>query len=147
MNKPNKKLYIGILIIGFLVFVILNTNQTTPSQLKSEPPPLNQGGVRGGNSVAQRTGSITVSAGKIKFNLSVPANTLFYDALIQAKNAGTMEFSGKIYPGLGFFVTDIGTLHSGNGKNLLYYINGKEATVGVSSYALKDGDIIEWKLK
>jgi len=30
---------------------------------------------------------------------------------------------------------------------LLYYINGKEASVGVSTYKPKNGDIIEWKLK
>lgn len=74
-------------------------------------------------------------------------NTTLYDALVQAKNTGAITFFGKNYPGLGFFVTDIGTLHSGNGKNLIYYINGKEATVGVSSYRLKDGDIIKWKLE
>ena len=70
-----------------------------------------------------------------------------YDMLTLAKENNQIKFSGKMYPGLGFFVTDIGTLHSGDGKNLLYYINGKEATVGVSAYALQDGDIVEWKLE
>lgn len=95
----------------------------------------------------QKNNSVTVSIGKETLNLSIPSNTIFYDALLQAKNAGKIQFSGKNYTGLGFFITDIGSLHSGNGKNLLYYINGKEATVGVSSYTLKNGDIIEWKLE
>ena len=80
-------------------------------------------------------------------NLSFAPETFFYDALMEASNAGNLTFEGKNYPGLGFFITDIGPLHSGNGKYLLYYINGKEATVGVSAYKLKNGDIIEWKLE
>jgi hypothetical protein len=29
----------------------------------------------------------------------------------------------------------------------MYYINGKEAEIGISSYIPKNGDMIEWKLK
>ncbi|MDO8686856.1 MAG: DUF4430 domain-containing protein [Candidatus Berkelbacteria bacterium] len=149
MTKHNKKLYIGIFIaILFGVIIIFSSTwrlnrqvtQTTPSQQRVEPPLLNQGGVKEGNSATILTGNTTIL-------LSFFQNTTFYNALIQAKNEGKITFSGKNYPGLGFFVTDIGTLHSGSGKNLLYYINGKEATVGVSLYTLKDGDIIEWKLE
>ncbi len=107
----------------------------TPTQTQAKPVPK------------EDIEKITVIAGTEKINLSVAPNTIFYDALVQAKNAGKIEFFGKNYTGLGFFVTDIGTLHSGNGKDLLYYINGKEASVGVSSYTLKDGDVIEWKLE
>lgn len=91
--------------------------------------------------------SVTVIAGKISFHLSAHSPISLYNALTLAKENNQIKFSGKMYPSLGFFVTDIGTLHSGSGKNLLYYINGEEATVGVSAYALKDGDIVEWKLK
>ena len=89
----------------------------------------------------------TVIAGEATAILSFDDGDTFYDALMEARNEGKLQFSGKNYPALGFFVTDIGTLHSGNGDDLLYYINGKEAAVGVSAYVLKDGDIIEWKLK
>ena len=64
-----------------------------------------------------------------------------------AREAGTLSFAGKNYPILGFFVTDIGDLHATGGENLFYYINGEEALVGVSTLSLKDGDVIEWKLK
>lgn len=96
---------------------------------------------------SKNTENITIIAGEEKVNLSVPADTSFYNALIETKSSGKITFSGKNYPGLGFFVTDIETLHAGDGKDLLYYINGKEATVGVSSYILKDGDVLEWKLE
>lgn len=79
--------------------------------------------------------------------LSVPTQTTLYDALLSAQKMGEIIFSGKQFPSLGFFVTDIGTLHAGEGKNLIYYINGKEATVGITSYVLHDGDAIVWKLE
>ncbi len=144
MRKQNLNLYIRFFfaLIFAAVALFFISNQTTLFQPKIYPPILYQGGVRGGNSQ-----SASISAGNIKLNLQFAPNTLFYDTLVQAKNAGKITFSGKNYPGLGFFVTDIGSLHSGNGKNLLYYINGKEAQVGVSSYTLNSGDTIEWKLK
>ena len=95
----------------------------------------------------KNTESITIIAGEEKINLSVPPDTIFYDALVETQNIGKITFSGKNYPGLGFFMTDIGSLHSGNGKDLLYYVNGKQASVGVSSYVLNDGDVLEWKLE
>ena len=96
---------------------------------------------------SKNTENITVIAGQDKINLSVAPDTTFYNALIEAQGADKITFSGKKYPALGFFVTDIGTLHAGDGKDLLYYVNGKEATVGVSGYVLKNGDILEWKLE
>lgn len=165
MSKNKKQIYIEIFVAvvfgGLALFFSYKnstesneviTNQiTTPFQPKVEPPLLNQGGEeRGGNPVSQKTTeskalSVTVSAGNTTIYLE--PNVIFYDALVEAKDSGKITFSGKNYPGLGFFVTDIGALHTGNGKSLLYYINGKQASVGVSSYTLKDGDVIEWKLE
>ena len=39
---------------------------------------------------------------------------------------GKINFEGKNYPGLGFFVTKINSLTNGEGKNLMYDINGVE---------------------
>ncbi len=131
---------------------------TTPKpEAENLPPLLDQGGeslpvqARGGNpenpQTQDNTESVTILAGNVTANLQVAPNTIFYNALLQAKNHGQIEFYGKNYPGLGFFIKEIGTLRAGDGKYLLYYINGKEAQVGVSSYTLQDGDIIEWKLE
>jgi len=123
MPKQKKKLYTGLIII-LLFFAFLYVSIVVPSFIKEN----------------QISDSII---SPVEFT----SNTILYDALVREKNEGRINFSGKNYPGLGFFVTDIGSLHAGMGKNLIYYINGKEATVGVSSYTLKDGDVIEWKLE
>jgi hypothetical protein len=70
-----------------------------------------------------------------------------YNILLKEKEANKISFSGKEYSGMGFFMTDIGTLHSTKDHYLMYYINGKEAEIGISSYFPQNGDVIEWKLK
>ena len=142
MPKNNKKSFYTssvIFILIFFIFFIITSSQAKPVT-KIET-------VKSSASQKENTEKIILLLGEETVNFSVTPNTTFHNALLYLKNNGKISFSGKNYPGLGFFVTDIGSLHAGNGKNLLYYINGKEASVGVSSYTLKDGDIIEWKLK
>lgn len=91
--------------------------------------------------------SIVLSTGNINVQLIINPNQTLYQILNDKKNINKISFSGKNYSGLGFFITDIGDLHSGNGKNLFYYINGKEASVGISSYIPKEGDVVLWKLE
>ena len=69
-----------------------------------------------------------------------------YDVMKSAQNDG-FSFNGKEYPGLGFFVEEINGIKGENGKYWMYYVNNKEAEVGISKYIIKDGDIINWKLK
>ena len=139
MFKNNKKLYIYFsAVLLFVIFFLIPSFLERKKIANSSVLPA---------STKQNTESATIIIGDTTTHLSFSPNTSFYNSLAQAKNIGILNLNGKNYPGLGFFVTDIGSLHSGNGKNLLYYINGKKASVGVSSYALKNGDIIEWKLE
>ena len=94
-----------------------------------------------------KTTNFTLSAGDNSISISSPIGSSLFDAMNIAKTEGKISFSEKQYPELGFYVTDIGSLHEVYGKHLLYYINGKEATVGVSLYIPQDGDIINWKLE
>ncbi len=91
--------------------------------------------------------SFTLNVGDFSLALNQVKGGTLYDALTEARDNGKISLVTKNYPGLGFYVTDIGSLHEVSGKHLIYYVNGKEATVGVSLYVLKDGDTIEWKLE
>lgn len=70
-----------------------------------------------------------------------------YAAIMNFHKKTQFVFEGETYPGLGFLVTDIGSLHQKSGTYLFYFINSKEASVGVSAYVPNTGDVIEWKLK
>ena len=88
---------------------------------------------------------LVIADQKISFDF-VEGQTV-YEAMQSLQSQNKISFTGKEYPALGFFVTSVGSLEQGNGKNLFYYINGEEASTGISTYKIKKGDIIEWKLK
>ena len=72
------------------------------------------------------------------------------DSVYQAMNNLTKEdnnfsFKTKEYPSLGIFVNEINGVSSIAGNYWIYYVNKKEASVGVSKYILKSGDVIDWK--
>lgn len=91
--------------------------------------------------------SITLITGSTKTNLTFTEGQTLYEIFNSKENAGKINFKGKEYTGIGFFVTDIGELHSGGGNDLLYYVNGVQANSGVSVYKPKVGDVVEWKLE
>jgi hypothetical protein len=124
-------------------------NQTSKPEFqnKNAPPLIPLLSTRGEeHQTPASTSFITVVAGELKVGIPYIENETFYSALVSAQKSGLLTFVGREYSELGFFVSDIGTLHSGEGKNLLYYINGKEASVGVSTYVPKNGDVVEWRL-
>ena len=82
----------------------------------------------------------------VKHETEIKAGSSVYDLMNLLKSQNKINFSGKNYSGLGFFVEEINSLKNNPaGKNWLYYVNGKPAQVGVSNYIIKANDIIEWK--
>jgi len=87
-----------------------------------------------------------------KYEAAVKPGSSVYDLMNLLKMERKIDFSGKDYAGLGFFVEAINGVKNNPaglpaqaGKNWLYYVNGKPAPVGVSNYIIKANDIIEWK--
>lgn len=73
----------------------------------------------------------TVSVGESAFDLLKSTHQ------VQAKDYG---------PGMGEFVQSIDGVTPGSGKFWKFYVNGQSSNVGASSYVLRDGDKIEWKI-
>jgi len=82
----------------------------------------------------------------VKHETEIKAGSSVYDLMNLLKSQNKINFTGKNYSGLGFFVEEINSLKNNPaGKNWLYYVNGKPAQVGISYYLIKANDIIEWK--
>ncbi|MBI4778871.1 DUF4430 domain-containing protein [Candidatus Falkowbacteria bacterium] len=82
----------------------------------------------------------------VKYETEVKPDSSVYDLMILLKTENKINFSGKNYSGLGFFIEEInGAKNDSAGKNWLYYINGQPAQIGASNYLIKNNDIIEWK--
>ncbi len=81
------------------------------------------------------------------YRVSVSTGSSVYDLMQEAVKTTEFRFGGKIFRGLGFFVNEInGIKQDGKkGEYWIYYINDKEAQVGVSAYILKPNDVITWK--
>ncbi|MBI2459208.1 MAG: DUF4430 domain-containing protein [Parcubacteria group bacterium] len=81
-----------------------------------------------------------------KYEAAVKPGSSVYDLMNELKIDNKINFSGRDYSGLGFFVEEInGVKNNPSGENWVYYINGQPAPVGISNYKLKNNDIIEWK--
>lgn len=59
----------------------------------------------------------------------------------------THRIETKTYSGIGDFVESIDGQKGDSGHFWSFYVNGKAATVGASSYVTKTGDVIEWKFE
>ena len=149
-------IFICILIIlpGIFAFVPLQKEQIVPvpqqTALHGNPVKEPAAKIIPDEKVSKNdpvTKSIVLKIGGTNMKLPIVFGQTLYQTMLAAEKSGAISFAGKDYSGLGFFMTDIGDLYQGNGKFLVYYINGTEASVGVSSYFPNDGDVIEWKLQ
>ena len=81
------------------------------------------------------------------YKVSIKDKDTAYDAMVGLQNNKNNNFSfrSKNYSSLGNFIYEINGIKGTPGRYWIYYINNKKATLGVSKYVLKSGDIISWK--
>ncbi len=162
-----KKQYIVIVLVFFFTLFFINslvnkqikeeTITVMPFEEKHEDKSIDQKQFQQQEEPVKIKGNIPVlkSEEKIKIYLSVLGNeykteiktkSSVYEAMkkIEEENINTFSFKYRETPGLGYFITEINNTKGKPGKYWIYYINGVEASVGVSNYILKEGDIIKW---
>jgi hypothetical protein len=140
---------------------IIKQDALLPSAENPSQPPLIKGGdklvvknpsqpslIKEGENIPNTQNiQVTLNVLDKTYKANIKEGATLYDAMsnIQSVKDNNFTFSGKEFPSLGFFVEEINGIKYGSGKYWLYYVNGKEASVGVSKYVLKEGDIISWK--
>ena len=80
------------------------------------------------------------------YKISAPEKSSVYNVMNILKNQekNNFTFNYKKYPSIGIFIDEINGVLGGQRSYWIYYVNGVEASVGVSSYILKDGDSVLW---
>lgn len=82
------------------------------------------------------------------YTANIKEETSVFEAMEQIQKESTplnmFSFKYTEHLGLGNFVNEINGVKGTPGKYWIYYVNGKEPSVGVSNYILKDGDSILW---
>jgi len=80
-----------------------------------------------------------------KYESSIQSQTTVYDFMKKLEDEGKINFTEKNYIGMGKFIESINGVEGNQDKSWIYYVNDKEAQVGVSNYKIKPGDIVSWK--
>lgn len=91
--------------------------------------------------------SATIIIDKLILKPSFENGKSLYDVLNMEKEKANLNLVGKNFSGMGFFVSEIGTLKENSDQQLIYFVNNKSPNIGISNYILKDKDVVEWKLK
>lgn len=91
--------------------------------------------------------NIIVNINDQKYLVGLPDKSTAYDAMIKLQTEGKITLGLKEYSGMGYFIEEINGIKNNGQMNKywIYYINGQSAKIGVSSYILKNNDLITWE--
>ena len=140
-NKKNQKkilivsiffILLAIVVFGFLKFSKQNSSpQIVPKALSVENIKI----------------SLNVLDKKYETEIKEDASVFEVMKKIEEENMKDNLFNFKYeeFTGLGAFINEINGQKGGENGYWIYYVNNIEASVGVSKYILKSGDIISWK--
>lgn len=134
-----KRIIPYIVLVSAAVLIVLSL-QTNPGV-----PGTEERGTQ--KAEAPRTIAVTLVVEGASHDLQAPLSSSVYDVMSRAQAAGIMEFSGKEFSGIGYFVEEInGKREDLKGRHFwILYMNGQKAKAGVSSLVVNNQDIIEWK--
>lgn len=161
-----KKIFIGItlLIVLSIGFLYLNNKKEVSvapinqnyNQDKIEPQPESQIAAKPlseKNINARVSDYQTIKISLVvldkKYETEIKEGSTVFEAMKKIEEESTSDnlfiFKYTEHSGLGSFITEINGIKGTPGKYWIYYVNNEKASVGVSKYIIKEGDIINWK--
>lgn len=89
---------------------------------------------------------VSLIVGEERYEVQVSPGSSVYDLMKYAEAQNGLEFKGRSFSGMGFFIEEIQGKAQNNraGMYWIYSINGKKAEVGVSNYIIQPNDVISW---
>lgn len=92
---------------------------------------------------------VKLEVGDKKYEAKIKPNSTAYDLMKNLQATQGLKFSAKEYAGMGALVEEINGVKNDIKANKfwIFYINGESSPVGVSSYVLKNNDVINWKFE
>lgn len=130
MKKRKIIILIVLIVLGLLGLYFYPNRNINPT-----PPILPRSG--------EVKNSNPVNLTELSFLVNEKTNV--YDFMSQLRRNGKINFKEKNYIGMGKFISTINGIRGNGEKNWIYYVNGKEAKIGVSNYKVNAGDIVSWK--
>lgn len=93
----------------------------------------------------QATSTAAFTIGERSYTVAVRPGETVMDAMRALQSSGNLAFTGKDYPGMGFFVESINGKKNSNTLYWMLYVNGKSSDAGASQTTIHSGDVIEWR--
>ncbi|MBI3888914.1 DUF4430 domain-containing protein [Candidatus Nomurabacteria bacterium] len=139
-----KKIILIVLLIACLgsIFVYKNIQKQNSRYI---PPPFSSPYVGGGRVGVLSPPKTTPEIKKLDLKDDIPGETSVYDFMDKLRSEKKINFTEKEYTGMGKFIDSINEIKNNNSMSWIYYVNGVEASVGVSNYKIKIGDMVSWK--
>ncbi len=142
--QKNKKINI-IVSLGFLLvglFFLLPV--FSPEETKTIPEERAVKSVVS-KSADLKTVKTTLEVNDEAYEGEIKTATSVYDFMKSLEIEGKINFSERNYIGMGKIITAINGVKSNGEYTWIYYVNGKEADIGVSNYKINSGDVVSWK--
>ena len=140
--KKNKTIIALLLIAAVIVVAIYISIQSwLPLKLQNNStPPAPE-------ILVEQEISLSLRAGDNIYQTKVKPGTTVYDLMSELRAAQGLSFIATEYPGMGPLIEEINGVKNDikTNKFWFYYVNGQSANEGVTSYVLKNNDVIEWK--
>jgi len=157
MDKNKKNIIVILILLIIVVLLFLNINNKKEGNIKTEFKssgeelfvPKNKTEdklkslVKKDVSIYKNVVSVTLNVFNKNYLINIEEGANIYDAMKSISDS-SFSFKVKEYSGLGYFVEEINGIKGSPGKYWIFYVNGKEASVGILNFILKDGDIIRW---
>jgi len=138
----------NLTIILLLVFVIIvigygRAKNWLPLKFENKMPASAEG------SQAVADFKVKFEVGNKKYETKIKEKSTAYDLMKNLQTTQGLKFSAKEYAGMGALVEEINGVKNDvkTNKFWIFYINGESSPVGVSSYVLKNNDVISWKFE
>lgn len=98
------------------------------------------------NSAQSPTADATLIVDGSAYPIELAPGDTVLDAMQKARAFG-LDFSGREYPSLGYFVESISGKAAQGGYYWFLYINGISSQTGASQTPIHPGDTVEWRYK
>ena len=119
--------------------VLFLTSHIVPKEISSPPNPIGKTYrmIKEVKTVLEINGA--------RYEDEITREISVYDFMSKLRSERKINFTEKNYIGMGKFIETINGVKGNGDQNWIYYVNNKEAQVGVSNYKINPGDIVSWK--
>ena len=139
-----------IVLLSTVIFLLAAACNKTQPQINNQPPPASPMAQPTSTNPSANSQAIKSAGqvGEVVFGSDLAEQPS--DFISGQTALDLLKFKHKVvintYSGIGEFVVSIDGMKPDSKHFWEFFVNGKSSNVGASSYVLKEGDKIEWKL-